>query len=337
MTSRIDPTKRPPRSQSELQSDSKTLRYELENLVGIAQQFFPQWVDTDPIRNNAYIEAFAVHCRALIFFLYGHLEGITALGKPERFSALRKNDVIAYDFYPSWEKNCPPPSDILVEAKWQADKHVAHITEERREVNQPGSSKQSIWKLGDAASALCTVVAHFLSKAPSENFDSDELVRMKNAISPQPGLNIQGKTSESAAYIIASHSLNSEELVRMRNAISRLPRVNIHGKTGGSGSMIAACDALIMPIEPPRGSIMSTTEPHRTLDELARLGGEIFERQIRPTLRPEDDGKYVAIDVETGDFEIDEDDYAAVARLRSRRPGTNGWLMRAGYPTTYRM
>jgi hypothetical protein len=76
---------------------------------------------------------------------------------------------------------------------------------------------------------------------------------------------------------------------------------------------------------------------NRTLDELASLGGAIFDRQVRPALRPEDDGKFVAIDVETGDYEIDPDDYAAVARLRSRNPMADVWLMRVGYPTTYRM
>jgi len=80
-----------------------------------------------------------------------------------------------------------------------------------------------------------------------------------------------------------------------------------------------------------------TTKPHRTLDELAGLGGDIFDRQVRPALRPEDDGKFVAIDAVTADYEIDEDDYAAVARLRSRKPAADIWLMRAGYPTTYRM
>ena len=75
----------------------------------------------------------------------------------------------------------------------------------------------------------------------------------------------------------------------------------------------------------------------RTLDEVARLGGDIFDRQVRPALQPEDDGKFVAIDVETGDYEMDADDYAAVARLRSRKPAADVWLMRAGYPATYRM
>jgi hypothetical protein len=91
-------------------------------------------------------------------------------------------------------------------------------------------------------------------------------------------------------------------------------------------------------IKLPKGSAMPTTEPRRrTLDELAVLGGTIFDRQVRPALRPEDDGKFVAIDVETGDYEVNEDDYAAVARLRARKPAADVWLMRAGYPTTYKM
>jgi hypothetical protein len=75
----------------------------------------------------------------------------------------------------------------------------------------------------------------------------------------------------------------------------------------------------------------------RTLDELAALGRDIFDRQVRPALRPEDDGKFVAVDVETGDYQIDEDDYTAVIRLRSRKPAADVWLMRAGDPTAYKM
>jgi hypothetical protein len=80
---------------------------------------------------------------------------------------------------------------------------------------------------------------------------------------------------------------------------------------------------------------MPTTK--RSLAELADLGSGIFERQVRPILRPEDDGKFVAIDVESGDYELAADDYAAITRLRSRRPAADVWLMRAGHPTTYRI
>ena len=73
---------------------------------------------------------------------------------------------------------------------------------------------------------------------------------------------------------------------------------------------------------------MPATEPRRTPEELARMGSEVFERRVRPMLRPEDDGKFVALDVQTGEYEVDEDDYAAVSRLapatRQRRPGSVG-------------
>lgn len=82
---------------------------------------------------------------------------------------------------------------------------------------------------------------------------------------------------------------------------------------------------------------MPTPDPHRTPAELARLGAEAFDRHVRPTLRPEDNGKFVAVDVATGDHEMDEDDYAAVMRLRGRRPSADIWLACVGQPATYRM
>jgi hypothetical protein len=82
---------------------------------------------------------------------------------------------------------------------------------------------------------------------------------------------------------------------------------------------------------------MPATEPQRTPEELARPGAEAFDRHVRPKLRPEDDGKFVAVDVMTGDHEIDQDDYAAVTRLRARCPSANVWLARVGQPTAYKL
>lgn len=82
---------------------------------------------------------------------------------------------------------------------------------------------------------------------------------------------------------------------------------------------------------------MPATESSRSPEELARLGAEVFDRRVRPVLRPEDDGKFVALDVGTGDYELDEGDYTAVARLRGRRPSAEVWLGRVGQPAAYRM
>jgi hypothetical protein len=62
-----------------------------------------------------------------------------------------------------------------------------------------------------------------------------------------------------------------------------------------------------------------------------------YDQHVQPTLRPEDDGKFVAIDVVTGDHEIDTDDYAALMRLRARWPNAEIWLARVGQPATCRM
>ena len=78
-----------------------------------------------------------------------------------------------------------------------------------------------------------------------------------------------------------------------------------------------------------------TLSPPR--EEIGRLGREAFDRYVRPRLRPEDDGKYVAVDVDTGEFEADADDYTAGMRLLARRPGARVWLARAGHAAAYRM
>jgi hypothetical protein len=41
--------------------------------------------------------------------------------------------------------------------------------------------------------------------------------------------------------------------------------------------------------------------------------------------------------VDTGDFEAGDDDIAAVARLRHRRPAAEVWLGRVGEPAAYRL
>jgi hypothetical protein len=82
---------------------------------------------------------------------------------------------------------------------------------------------------------------------------------------------------------------------------------------------------------------MAATDPRRTLDELAKLGTEVYDRQVRPKLRPEDDFKFVAVDVETGEFEVDPDDYTAITRLLARMPEADIWLERAGQPAAWKM
>ncbi len=65
-------------------------------------------------------------------------------------------------------------------------------------------------------------------------------------------------------------------------------------------------------------------------EEIARRGDDIYERDVKPRLKPEDNGKFVAIDIETGDYEIADEALAASDGLRKRVPQAQTWLVRMG-------
>lgn len=76
----------------------------------------------------------------------------------------------------------------------------------------------------------------------------------------------------------------------------------------------------------------------RPADETARLGDEIYERDVRSQVERDHDGKYVAIDVESGCWAIAEDLRAASKALRAQQPqAVDVWLLRVGHRTLHRM
>jgi len=141
------------------------------------------------------LESFAIHCRALILFLFGHLEGLEAKGKePQRFASGKNtvNDIFAWDYDPDWPNHCPEPSEEMYYSKLRADKHVAHITTHRRGVNQPGGG-ESIWQISAAVNDICRNMLLWLSKSPMNNLDPDQARAMNELLIPsnQPTLHVQ--------------------------------------------------------------------------------------------------------------------------------------------------
>ena len=82
---------------------------------------------------------------------------------------------------------------------------------------------------------------------------------------------------------------------------------------------------------------MTILQPRYSKEEFARRGDEIYERDIRPQVEATHAGEFVAIDIETGAYELDKDDYTATERLLARQPDAQIWLLRVGHPATYRM
>ena len=54
-------------------------------------------------------------------------------------------------------------------------------------------------------------------------------------------------------------------------------------------------------------------------------------------VEPLENGKFIIIDIESGDYEIYEDEIAADERLNERRPDAVGYLGRIGCKAAYRM
>ena len=76
---------------------------------------------------------------------------------------------------------------------------------------------------------------------------------------------------------------------------------------------------------------MGRTRPRYSKEEFARRGDQLYEREIQPSLEVAHKGEYVAIDIETGAYEIDADEMTASERLAARVPNAQVWLRRIGF------
>jgi hypothetical protein len=75
---------------------------------------------------------------------------------------------------------------------------------------------------------------------------------------------------------------------------------------------------------------VGTTKRRYPKEEIAQRGESIFEKQIRSHLEGKNPRHFLAIDIETGDYEINESEMAACARLRARVPDAQIWLRKVG-------
>jgi hypothetical protein len=82
---------------------------------------------------------------------------------------------------------------------------------------------------------------------------------------------------------------------------------------------------------------MTHSQPRYSAEEFARRGEEIYARDIRPKVEAEDKGKVVAIDIETGAYELGEDTVVVSDRLLARHPDAQIWFVRVGYPALHRI
>jgi len=81
---------------------------------------------------------------------------------------------------------------------------------------------------------------------------------------------------------------------------------------------------------------MTATQPLYSKEEFARRGSEIYEQQIRPQVEKNNKGRIVAIDIESGAFEVAEDTLSASEKLLSLHPEAQIWCVRIGHRGVHR-
>ena len=69
------------------------------------------------------------------------------------------------------------------------------------------------------------------------------------------------------------------------------------------------------------------TQRRYSKDEFARRGDALVASKVRPNITAADEDKFVAIDIETGEYELDKSEMKAADRLRKRLTDPQIWLV----------
>ena len=70
------------------------------------------------------------------------------------------------------------------------------------------------------------------------------------------------------------------------------------------------------------------------VEDIERVGRAMY-KELRSEMEANHWGRMVVIDVNTGDYEIADDDLTATMRLMEKNPDALTWGERVGYPAPY--
>ncbi|MCA2721649.1 MAG: hypothetical protein IM333_18235 [Microcystis sp. M048S1] len=80
---------------------------------------------------------------------------------------------------------------------------------------------------------------------------------------------------------------------------------------------------------------MKLRQPRYSKEEFARRGNDLYKSQIRSQVEEGNHGKIVAIDIETGAFEVADDIVTASEHLLAKYPDAQTWFIRIGHRAVY--
>ncbi len=65
---------------------------------------------------------------------------------------------------------------------------------------------------------------------------------------------------------------------------------------------------------------MTTTRTREQIEETSRRGMQFYKDRIKPLLTDDDEGRFIAIDSHTGEYEVGDSEWDVVESLKSRLP-----------------
>lgn len=81
---------------------------------------------------------------------------------------------------------------------------------------------------------------------------------------------------------------------------------------------------------------MNHVKPNHSREEHARRGQELYENSIRPQVEADHRNRIVAIDIDSGAYEVADDTLTASGRLLARHPEAQPWVVRVGHKALHR-
>jgi hypothetical protein len=77
--------------------------------------------------------------------------------------------------------------------------------------------------------------------------------------------------------------------------------------------------------------------PRYTSSEIVQRGQALYDQQIRDQIDPGAKGKFLVLNIETGEYELDVDELAALRRAKVKHPDAPLYILRVGDATAYRL
>jgi len=78
-------------------------------------------------------------------------------------------------------------------------------------------------------------------------------------------------------------------------------------------------------------------QSHPSAEEIVRRGEELYDRQIRAFVEPANTGKYIAINIASGEYEIGHDYMVLSREMQARQPEAELCVLRIGFPALGRI